>query len=241
MNLLLDIGNSSIKAAYASGDGLQRVKGKINPERLGQMLHRQEFKYLMVSAVGELQAVLKNCLDADKGRILLDGYTPLPFSSLYRTPHTLGTDRIAAVAGALTLRPGSAVLAIDAGSCITYDYADGQQRYLGGSISPGLQMRCKAMHTFTARLPLVSVKQENEDLSLSGRSTAEAMQSGALYGTVAEITQMIRMYKDKFGNLQPFICGGDARLLSRHLRIPHQWEPDLIFIGLNRILQHNVS
>ncbi|MFP4089501.1 MAG: type III pantothenate kinase [Cyclobacteriaceae bacterium] len=241
MNLLLDIGNTQIKAAFAEGNKLIRILPKLNLDETLHLLSRESFQYLMISAVGECPTAIRDFINEAPGRFLLHGHLPLPFRNHYQTPHTLGTDRIAAIAGGLSLFPGVGILAIDAGSCITYDVADAQGDYWGGSISPGLQMRCRAMHTFTARLPLVSVQEEDTKQPIYGNTTKAALQSGALYGTIAEITQMIRMYEDKFGTLQTIICGGDAPLLSRKLKISHQVVPELIFIGLNRILLHNVS
>lgn len=241
-NLVIDIGNSYAKAGLFATGRLAQTYHYLTHEAALDMIRRKEFDALLVSSVAAEPSEIKEIVELHQHCFLLNSSTALPFRNHYQTPNTLGTDRIAAVAGAISLFPEQAVLAIDAGTCITYDIADGQGNYYGGSISPGLQMRGKAMHTFTARLPLVSIAQkEMEEAPLIGYNTHTALQSGILYGTLAEITQMIRMYADKFGDLKVVICGGDAPLLIKGIPIAHTFAPELILIGLNRILEYNVS
>lgn len=243
MNLVLDIGNTLTKAGIFDGGVLLDTHTLGSEADMRKLVMKNSYRAMMVSSVAACSSWLKKHIDSHSSFMLLDASTPLPFVNLYDTPHTLGSDRLAAVAGAMTMFPGHSALAIDAGSCITYDIIDSRKQYHGGTISPGIQMRCKAMHTFTARLPLVQVKPENSDeMKLLGKNTAAALQSGAYYGTVAEITQMIRMYEDKFGDLQVVICGGDAPLLSKALfNTAHHLVPELILKGLNAILDHNVA
>ncbi len=240
-NLVIDIGNSLAKAGLFYNSQLQKAYTLPSHEVLS-LIRKEKFDTLIVSSVATQLVGLEQEIASNQNYFLLTSATPLPFQNLYQTPHTLGTDRIAAIAGAISLFPGQAVLAIDTGTCITYDIADGQGHYYGGSISPGLHMRGRAMHTFTARLPLVDIKQkEIENFPLIGYDTLSSLQSGVLHGTLAEITQMIRMYADKFGDLQVVICGGDATMLSQGVSASHTLVPELILIGLNRILEYNVS
>lgn len=242
MNLVLDMGNTLTKACLFEEGTIRQTFTVKDQEELRQIVLESAFDTMLVSSVVDIPAWLSSLIDDDAHYLLLDASTPLPFTNLYLAAQTLGSDRLAAVAGAQKLFPGKCTLAIDAGSCITYDLLDDQQRYHGGAISPGVQMRCRAMHTFTARLPLVQIKPEqSDDISLLGNHTVGALQSGAYYGTLAEITQMIRMYEDKFANLQVVICGGDAALLSKGLKVAHQIAPELILIGLNAILDYNVK
>lgn len=242
MKLVLDIGNTLAKAGIFENVKLLGAHTFRNMNQLQQWVWSASYESILVSSVAEEPAWLKELKERHPHCILLNADTPLPFHNLYETPRTLGTDRIASVAGAMALFPGRAALAIDAGSCITYDFIDSRKQYHGGSISPGIQMRCKAMHTFTARLPLVQIKSDEADeIQVPGKTTTTALQSGAFHGTLAEITQMIRMYEDKFGDLQVVICGGDAPQLSKVLPVKHQLVPELILIGLNAILDHNVA
>ena len=156
---------------------------------------------------------------------------------LFRS-ETLGVDRIAAVCGAFALFPEKNCLVIDAGSCITYDVLDQKGNYCGGSISPGLEMRLKAMHTFTARLPLVKV---NQQVNLIGNSTESCLQSGALYGVLAEIEGIVEKYNQNYAELRVIMCGGDASLFENQLKPTIFVAPDLVLKGLNRILLQNAS
>lgn len=240
MNLVLDIGNTLTKAAIFENDTLVRTYQRMDEKNLRELLHHYSPEALMVSTVADCPDWLLDMIAKHQHYFLLNAETPLPFDNLYKSPKTLGADRVAAVAAAVKLFPGKTALAIDAGSCITYDLVDEHRCYYGGSISPGIQMRCRAMHTFTARLPLVQVNTVEQPVLLQGTNTEEALLSGAWHGTLAEITQMIRMYEDKFGPLQVVICGGDAILLSSELTVAHQFLPELILIGLNTILAYNV-
>ena len=162
----------------------------------------------------------------------------LPIQNLYSTPETLGVDRIAAVCGAQTTFPNEKCLVIDMGSCITYDYLNEKGEYHGGSISPGLNMRFKAVHTFTAKLPLV---KPLADPALIGTTTASNIQSGVINGLTEEIKGIISLYQHKFGNIRVILCGGDAHFFENKLKGVIFAIPELVLIGLNSILSHNVN
>lgn len=139
----------------------------------------------------------------------------LPFKNLYKSK-TLGNDRISLAAGALTqLEKEQAALIIDAGTCITYDYLDNESSYHGGAISPGLNMRFQALHTFTSKLPLVSA---TTNPSTVGNTTIKSIQSGVQNGIAMEIDAMIEYYLDKENRLKVFLTGGDSELLSIQLK-----------------------
>src|SRR5690606_39004433 len=128
-------------------------------------------------------------------------------------------------------------LVIDAGTCITFDLVD-SQGYHGGTIAPGLQMKFKALNTFTARLPLLST---SASVQVLGRNTNEAIQSGVINGTIAEIEGMINQFSSEFSNLKTIICGGDAKFFESRIKATIFVIPELVLIGLNRILLYNVS
>lgn len=242
ISLAIDIGNTFTKVAFFEENQLLKVYTRLTPEALEKLLIRSHFQAAIVSSVAGQADQLIHMLTKTRQIAFLDATTKLPFQNLYTTPQTLGTDRIAAVAGASFLFPEKNTLAIDIGTCATYDLIDRQQRYHGGAISPGLQMRLNAMHTFTARLPLINTENISPDsISLTGKSTRDSMLSGAIYGMGSEITQMIRMYADKFADLQVVTCGGDAPYLAEVIQQEHVNIPELTLIGLNRILIHNVS
>jgi type III pantothenate kinase len=169
----------------------------------------------------------------------LDHSSPLPIVNGYLTPKTLGLDRIAAAIGAWELAGRKPILAIDLGSCITYEFIDERAVYRGGAISPGLQMRAKAMNSFTARLPLVDLDQKPENAL--GNSTLTCMQSGIWYGVEYELLGHIEAFRLKIPEIKVYICGGDSlsfeSLAKDHIFVV----PNLVLHGLNCILNHNVE
>lgn len=162
----------------------------------------------------------------------------LPVNVRYRTPETLGKDRLAAVSGAVRLYPGRPLLIIGIGTCITYDYVQSNTVYPGGSISPGLDMRLKAMHQFTASLPRVAI-----DLKAPwvGKTTAGALQSGALWGMRMELDGIIAKYRSDNKGLRIVLSGGGAEYYKNKLKKPIFAHPNLVLLGLKEILLLNVS
>jgi type III pantothenate kinase len=161
-----------------------------------------------------------------------------PFINLYETPHTLGTDRMALVAGAISLYPNRNCLIIDAGTSITLDFVNENGAYLGGSIHPGIQMRLKALHNFTGKLPLV-----NEDWSenLIGKSTIECIQIGTVKGAVYEIQQFIEEYRENFKDLVVLLSGGNTEIFFYKLKNEIFAHPNLVLLGLKTIALHNAK
>lgn len=154
----------------------------------------------------------------------------LPVNIQYQTPHTLGPDRLAAVLGAHhLLPPHSPALIIDAGTCITFDWLDNNNNYLGGAISPGIQMRYKALHQFTGKLPLVSHELAEP---MPGNSTGNSILSGVQTGIIGEINYQIQLFNEKFPASTVFLTGGDAPLLSELLKTQIFVQPLLVHYGL---------
>lgn len=241
-NLAIDIGNTFTKTAFFENEQLIKVYPRLAPEALEELLKSSDFQSVIISSVARQPNWITPLLTKALQVVFLDATTKLPFQNLYATPQTLGADRVAAVAGASFIFPKKNILAIDIGTCVTYDLIDRQRRYHGGAISPGLQMRLNAMHTFTARLPLINTENvPPASIPLVGNSTRDSMLSGAINGIGSEITQMIRMYAGKFADLQVITCGGDAPYLAEVIQQEHVNIPELTLIGLNRILIHNVS
>jgi type III pantothenate kinase len=162
----------------------------------------------------------------------------LPIRSSYQTPETLGKDRLAAVVGAAFLQPDMDILVIDAGTAVTYDCIDASGVYHGGNIAPGVEMRLKALHTFTQKLPLVKV---NANVDFLGKDTQSAIQAGVLYGVVLEIDGYIERLMLKYPKLSVFLTGGSAVLFDNKLKSRIFADKNLVLTGLNRILQHNVK
>jgi type III pantothenate kinase len=166
----------------------------------------------------------------------LTHHTPLPFRNAYGTPETLGKDRLAAAAGAHALFPGRNCLVVDCGTCIKYDLMLAEGVYRGGNIAPGLTMRARAMHDYTARLPLVPLEMPADAV---GNSTLTALQNGALRGAELEVEGFVRLFEQTWPDVAVILTGGDAPLLLPHLDLPNKHhEPALVLYGLNHILRH---
>jgi type III pantothenate kinase len=162
---------------------------------------------------------------------------PLPLKNQYKTPQTLGVDRIAAAAGAAFLYPNKNCLTVDIGTCITYDIIDESGSYLGGGIAPGIDMKLKAMHKFTSGLPNVAFDYQ---AVLIGKTTKECMLSGVLHGTAAEIEGIITRYQQFYEDLTILFCGGGAIFFESKIKGHIFAIPNLVLIGLNQILRYNL-
>jgi len=170
--------------------------------------------------------------------IELDHQTELPIENLYETPETLGKDRLAAAVGANELFPDQNLLIIDAGTAITYDLVSEKNEFIGGNISPGLQMRFKALNHFTGKLPLVSYSDEFQDI---GRNTTDAIRAGVQNGILYEIAQTIELFNKNYQNLQIVMTGGDSIFFDKKLNYTIFVHFNITLIGLNRILEYNAK
>jgi type III pantothenate kinase len=238
MNLVVDYGNTSAKVAIFNQSKLIEKLTFAATENLKEFLLTSTAENLIVSSVNADAKQICDWAAQAKQKFILTHKLPLPITIAYGTPHTLGVDRIAGACGAVQLFPGFNTLVIDAGTCITYDFTDEKRSYYGGGISPGLMMRFKAVHTFTAKLPLVNPTDSPE---LIGNSTETSIQSGVIYGMVEEIKGIIERYRIKYPDLRVILCGGDAPFFENKLKASIFASPDLVLFGLNSVLIHNVS
>lgn len=238
MNLVIDSGNSAAKVGIFDQQKLVEKLTFPSPQELQAFMGTDRFDNVMISSVKGDADVVASWSKRPVQTFILRSGLPLPLKNLYRTPDTLGMDRLAGVCGAIKLFPGSDNLVIDAGTCITYDFVDRASNFLGGSISPGLKMRFEAVHTFTAKLPLVRPK---EMAKLIGDTTEASIQSGVVNGCLAEMEGIIARYKEKFPALRVILCGGDGGFFENQLKASIFASPELVLIGLNSILIHNVS
>lgn len=238
MNAAIDLGNSFAKYARFEGDHLIELFDRISLSKLIDVINDEPPAHLIISTVNQQSDQVLSKIDHSISVLKMHADIQTPIKNNYITKETLGQDRLAAVVGANFLKQNQNVLVIDAGTCITYDIVDQNGEYHGGAISPGIGMKARAMHEFTANLPLVNVETQAE---LVGNSTKSSMLSGILNGTSAEIMQMIRMYASKFGDLQVLMCGGDAENLKKNVSDDVTLVPDLVLIGLNRIINYHVE
>ncbi|MFD2999801.1 type III pantothenate kinase [Pontibacter toksunensis] len=233
----IDIGNTGTKYGVFEEDALVE-QGYIQGQQLPEVLQSQAFDHAIVASVAANTQSIQQRLSVTGKLVELTAQTALPVFNLYKTPQTLGADRIAAAAGAHYFFPNRNCLVFDAGTCITHDFVDSGGNYHGGGIAPGLSMKFKALHTFTDRLPLVQ-RVEN-GFPLTGQSTEESILSGVLAGTVAELNGFIQAYTEKAADLVVILCGGDAGFFESKLKGRIFVIPELVLIGLHRILTHNV-
>ena len=239
MNLVIDIGNTRTKFSVMNrGEVLITVPvDELKPEHIGLLKHEYpDLQKAILCSVKDYPVALKAELERFEKFIELDESTPLPVKNLYKTPGTLGKDRIAAAVGAFDLYPESNLLIIDAGTAITYDIVNASGEFLGGNISPGIEMRFQALHTFTGKLPLV--KRQPFD-KLFGTTTEEAILAGVQNGVIFEVDKAIDTFKDFYKNLKVIITGGNADFFERKLKNSFFVNFNLIALGLNRILEHN--
>ena len=240
MNIVIDIGNSFIKVAVFQKDEIIHQE-QFLPGRL-KVLHSIFIQFPsiengIISLVGNPDKNTTSFLHSKlKKLLLLDENTLLPIDNLYKTKKTLGKDRLAAVIGANYLFPINDILVIDAGTAITYDFINSAGQYPGGSISPGLYMRYKALHKFTSKLPLLA---PSEHYSLPAKTTEDSIIAGVQSGMINEIKGIINEYKEQYPELKIVLTGGDAIFFEKILKNSIFVDLNLVLKGLNRILAHN--
>ena len=239
MNLSIDLGNTYAKTGLFAEEKLVETNWKLTYQELINYAQVVNPEQIMISSVSYSEEQLQREFSTITPKIyLLKNTTPVPLTKLYDTPETLGADRVAAVIGAKVLYPQSNCVVIDMGTCITYDLVDADDNFHGGIISPGVQMRFKAMNTFTKRLPLLKPELIP---TLIGKSTNHAMQSGVMNGLLAEINGLVEAYDKVLTNINVIFCGGDASYFANRIKYPNFVVPELVLIGLNRILEYNVK
>ena len=240
MNLVVDIGNTRVKlAVFDERTLLDKVvleKQRFDKNYLQDFEQKHAFDRTILIHSGEPDASALNYLREKGNFLLLDAQTPLPIFNAYETPATLGKDRLSAVTAAHFLFPNKNCLVIDCGTCITYNFIDSSGTFRGGSISPGLQMRFRAMHEFTAKLPLL---QAGDCGDFIGKNTESSIRVGAQTAAIFEMDAFISAYSARFEQLTTLITGGDAHFFALHLKNKIFAEENLVLIGLNEILNFN--
>ncbi|MEC3908217.1 type III pantothenate kinase [Tamlana sp. 2201CG12-4] len=240
MNLVIDVGNSFVKLAVFKGSVLKYKEiVEINTVLRQVKAVKEKFRSInkaIISSVGRLNKKDAEQISEYFDVLVLNSKIKLPFVNLYKTPKTLGVDRIALVCAAVDQFQNKNVLIIDAGSCITYDFVNQNNEYLGGAISPGLVMRYRSLNNLTANLPLLELDAPK---SIIGDSTKASIHSGVVYGVLNEIEGTIELYKRKYSDLTVILTGGDAKFLSKQLKSSIFANSNFLLEGLNYILQFN--
>ena len=239
MNLIIDIGNSVAKIAVLDKGKVVEVRRSSNQslEGLSALCNNYPIKRGILSSVITLNDTLRGQVEQLPFPILeFNHQTPIPIKNLYKTPQTLGMDRLAAVIGAHEIKPNKALLVIDAGTCITYDFIDEFGQYKGGDISPGMRMRFKALNVFTDKLPEITPKGE---MPMYGQTTETAIRSGVIRGIEFEMNGYIRQLQKNYPELLVFLTGGDDFSFDTNLKSIIFADGLLVLKGLNRILEYN--
>lgn len=237
MNLAIDIGNSRVKTGLFIDNKLVKnaVYNSFNLITLKAIFRENPgIEHSILCSVTTYPVALKKFLSSHSHFIELSSEMPVPVKIAYKTPETLGMDRLAAVCGANKLYRGKNALVVNAGTCVTYDFIDNKNTYRGGSISPGLDMRYQALHTFTGKLPLIAPDMKYK--KLVGASTEECIKSGVQLGMASEIDGIIKEYQLKYSNLTIILTGGSMPWLLKSLKSKIKPEPFLVLTGLNVIL-----
>ena len=238
MNLIIDIGNTRVKAALFNGETLFESKVYDNVNAIfSDKAFISKAKRAIIGTVVKEQEDFYSALNAIIPTIIFNSETKIPLTNLYQSASTLGSDRLAASVGAYFLYPNANVLVIDAGTCIKYNFTNSKNEYLGGGISPGIRMKLKALQTFTSKLPLVEANFSYNELV--GNNTQNSILSGVLNGSVAEIDGIISQYKLQFTDIICVLTGGDSEYLAKRLKNSIFAHQNLVIKGLNDILNYN--
>lgn len=241
MRLILDFGNTLKKLSVYNGNTMMAFHAleRISLAKIRSIIKEYpEIDAVILSSVVKYPDNIRDYLSRHYHFIELDEHTPIPVSVRYKSPQTLGKDRLAAVVGAHHLYPAKDVLVINTGTCITYDFIDNKAVYHGGSISPGIRMRFSALHTFTDKLPFITCFG---DAGLTGEDTVSSMSSGVMNGIRAEIDGIIGQYKQQKPGLVTVLSGGDAKYFEKSLKNSIFAVPNIVTEGLRIILNHNVE
>lgn len=242
MVLTVDVGNTRIKAAVFEGNTVLEsfvFEKKELEKKIKKILKKfQNCSDLVVASVGNVEK--QSFLDLEKQLNIhfLTHEDTFPFINKYATPKTLGIDRMVLAAGATLQFPKQNRLVIDAGTCITYDFIDESDNYLGGAISPGLRLRYEALHNYTAKLPLLGLEAPE---SYIGDTTAQAIHSGVVNGFVYEVDGFIDEYRANFSNFIIILTGGDTEFLAKRLKNTIFANSNFLLESLNQTFQYKIN
>ena len=240
MLLAIDIGNTRIKAAVFEDNTLLDLiifDKKEMVEKIEFILEKfLKIASIVVASVGNMDKSVFHTLEKKIPIHFISHESRFPFVNLYTTPKTLGIDRMVLATGATLRFPHQNRLVIDAGTCITYDFIDEDNRYLGGAISPGIRLRYESLHQFTAKLPLLNKAYPEYVI---GNSTEESIHSGVVNGITLEIDGFIEQYKAQYAKFIIILTGGDAEFLAKRLKNTIFANSNFLLESLNQTFQYN--
>jgi len=238
ITMCLDFGNTRLKCAIFSGNKLQKVIVLENdlPETLQQYIQLYKPEKSILSSVINHNAGIENLLQQRTRFHKLDHQSKIPITTPVGKPDSIGADRLALSVAAVTLFPGKNNLAIGLGSAVTYNFVNKYGEFMGGSISPGMEMRFRSLQAFTAKLPLIKA---DWNFPLVGYDTRTNILSGVIFGIAKEIDGTVEAYAERYDNFNVLLSGGDAFYFTRFLKNRIFADPDLIFKGLYAISEFN--
>lgn len=242
MNLIIDIGNTRVKTAVMQDGSVvaQHSVERLDWRWLDQLIDRYgDIAQAIVCSTREDAAPLAEHLRLRLPTVVdfRPEVTPTPLANHYATPETLGADRLAAAVGAAATYPGRDLLIVDFGTAITVDLVEGGA-YKGGNISPGVKMRFRALHDYTARLPLADATDRKVRL---GDTTLSAIEQGVMQGVTNEIEGYMRAFSEKNDKISTIFTGGDAKYFVKRIKNAIFADCELVVCGLNRILDYNAD
>ena len=240
MNLVVDIGNSTLKVAIFDKK-LMTSKFIYTNQSLNifsDLFKNNVIDNCLISNVSTIDKNILDFLKINSNLFSINESINLPFINLYKTKNTLGHDRIALVSAAAIDFPDQNTLIIDTGTCITYDFKNSENEYLGGGISPGIQMRFKSLNSQTSKLPLSTI---NLDYKLIGDDTNSSINSGVVYGVISEINGIINQYQERFKNIKIILTGGDSNFLLKKIKNTIFADQNFLLKGLNYLLENNIK
>lgn len=242
MNLIVDVGNTRVKySVFENGEELYATTSSHTQciEEVGKLVHSYPMlKKGIVSSVRTDTQELLAYLNKHFTTIEFTHSTPIPLKICYKTPNTLGADRLAGAAGASMLFPNKAILAIDMGTAITIDYVSAKGEFIGGNISPGMNLRFNALHQLTHKLPL---ENSQENTPPVGQTTTEAIRAGVQEGIKHEVSGYIQNFLTTNPLGIVIITGGDAFFFAKIIKYPIFVVYNLAMIGLHTILEYNAE
>jgi type III pantothenate kinase len=240
LNLVVDIGNSSLKVAIFDKK-LMTSKFIYTNQSLNifsDLFKNNVIDNCLISNVSTIDKNILDFLKINSNLFSINESINLPFINLYKTKNTLGHDRIALVSAAAIDFPDQNTLIIDTGTCITYDFKNSENEYLGGGISPGIQMRFKSLNSQTSKLPLSPI---NLDYKLIGDDTNSSINSGVVHGVISEINGIINQYQERFKNIKIILTGGDSNFLLKKIKNTIFADQNFLLKGLNYLLENNIK
>ncbi|MCI4443205.1 MAG: type III pantothenate kinase [Lentimicrobium sp.] len=242
MILAVDVGNTRIKAAVFEGSTLLEtfvfLKTELEKSIQNILNKYKNGSHLVVASVSDIEKQAFSNFESAINIHFVSHKDAFPFVNGYETPKTLGIDRMVLAAGATLQFPHQNRLVIDAGTCVTYDFIDENDNYLGGAISPGLRLRYEALHNYTAKLPLLTLENPKH---FTGKSTSESIHSGVVNGLICEIDGFINQYKAQYSNFIIILTGGDTEFLAKRLKNTIFANSNFLLESLNQTFQYKIK